>query len=72
MSPLHECTIKMDIMFDWGTHSLSRIVHVKQHKIPDRWKEILTLIDDILEIPVNVLYHCSEWPVKKTAYGHEQ
>lgn len=44
-----------------------RIVNLKQHKIPGRWKEILALINVILEVPANVLYDSSVWPfsVKK-------
>lgn len=67
VSPLHERTIGMDIMSDWGTRHLPRIVNLKQHEIPGRWKEILALINDILEVPANVLYDSSVWPfsVKK-------
>lgn len=34
VSPLPECIAEMIIMSDWGTHSLSSIVNLKQHRIP--------------------------------------
>lgn len=52
-SPLPECIVRTHIMSDWETHSLPSSVNLKQHRIPDRQKEITTLINDMLEVPAN-------------------
>lgn len=54
VSPLPECIAEM-MMSDWGTHSLSSIVNVKQHRIPGGQKEINALIKDMLEVLTNTL-----------------
>lgn len=55
VSPLPECIAEMIITSDWGTHSLSSIVNLKQHRIPSGQKEINTLIKDMLEVLTNSL-----------------
>lgn len=55
VSPLPERIAEMIIMSDWGTHSLSSIVNLKQHGIPGGQKEINTLIKDMLEVLTNTL-----------------